>query len=86
MSEIINEKVSVITVYDSEKGVVIPKKIKWQNRIYTIDKIGYHHTLKEGRKLIHIFSVANASIALKLRFDSETLHWTLEEISDGIAS
>lgn len=86
MNEVINEKVSVITVFDRNKGVVIPQKIKWQGRIYTIEKIGYHHKMKEGRKLLHIFSVSNSSIAFRLRFDTETLHWTLEEVSDGCAN
>lgn len=86
MQETINEKVSVITVFDRNRGIVIPQKIKWQGRVYSIDKIGYHHKVKEGKKLIHIFSVANNSLAFRLRFDSENLHWTLEEISDGLTS
>ena len=86
MNEIINEKVAVITVFDPEKGVVIPAKIKWGRRIHSIDKVGYHHTVRCGRKLMHIFSVANDSLAFRLSLDTENLHWTLEEVSDGFAS
>ncbi len=86
MNEIINEKVSVITVYDRSRGTVIPQKIKWQGRIYDIGKIGYHHKVKEGNKLFHIFSVCNETIAFKLRLDTDTLQWVLEEVSDGFAS
>jgi len=85
MKEIINEKVSVVTVYNRMKGLVIPCKIKWQNRIYRIKKIGFHHTIREGRKLCHIFSVTDGNLDFRLKFDSETLHWTLEEVSDGLA-
>lgn len=86
MHNIINEKVSVVTVFDRNRGIVIPQKIKWQGRVYSIDRIGYHHKVKEGKKLIHIFSVANDSLFFRLRFDSENLHWTLAEVSDGLAS
>jgi hypothetical protein len=86
MQEIINEKVSVITVYDRNRGLVFPQKIKWQGRIYKPEKLGYYYKFREGRKLIHIFSVCNNSMHFKLRFDSENLHWTLEEVSDGIAN
>ncbi len=86
MQEIIQEKVSVLTVYDRSNGLVMPKKMKWQGRLYNIDKIGYHHKVKEGNKLIHIFSVCNQTLAFRLRLDTETLQWTLEEVSDGITS
>ena len=82
----INEKVSVITVYDRNKGTVVPQKVKWQGRVYDITKIGYHHKVKKGKKLLHIFSVSNDSIAFRLSFDVENLHWTLEEVSDGLVS
>jgi len=86
MQEIINEKVSVIMTYNQRNGLVKPEKIKWQGRIHTIETIGYHHKFHEGKKLIHIFSVADRCLAFRLRFDSDTLHWTLEEISDGTAN
>ena len=86
MNEKINEKISVVTVFDREKRIVLPKKIKWQGRVYTIDKIGYHPKVKQGKKLLHIFSVSNNSLAFRLELDTETLFWTLQEVSDGLAS
>ena len=86
MNEIINEKVGVLTIFDAKNGITLPKKVKWRNRIYLIEKIGYHHKVRDGRKLLHIFSVANTSIALKLCLDTENLHWILEEVSDGLTS
>ncbi|NTU73323.1 hypothetical protein HGB07_04105 [Candidatus Roizmanbacteria bacterium] len=86
MNEIINEKVSVITLYDRIKGSVMPVKIKWQGRTYAITKLGYHHKVTEGRTLIHIFSVSNEETAFKLRLDTNTLHWTLLEIYDELGS
>ena len=86
MNEMINEKVSVVSVYDRSAGITMPKKIKWQGRVYPIEKLGYHHKVREGRKLLHIFSVCNDALAFRLRLDTETLGWTLEEVSDGFAS
>ena len=77
MTEAVDEKV---TVGMSD----IPKWVKWKNRIYKIDKIGLHYTFREGRALFHIFSVSTNTLAMKLKLDTETLNWKLEEISDGI--
>jgi len=77
MTELINEKVEV--------GMSsTPKWVKWENRVHRIDKVGLHYTFREGRVLYHIFSVSTKTLAMKLRFDTETLNWRLEEVSDGL--
>lgn len=86
MLETINEKVSVVAIYNRYKGEVTPWRIRWGNRTYTITKIGFHHTIHEGQHLYHIFSVTDGAMAFRLKCDTETLHWTLEEVSDGLAS
>jgi hypothetical protein len=87
MSEIINEKVSVITVYERNTNCVTPYKIKWQDKTYKIKKVGLHYPVRMGRKLIHYFSVVTENnTSFKLRFDTENLHWTLEEIIDEFAN
>lgn len=83
MNEVINEKVSVVTIYDREKRTAVPYKLKWHGRVYKITNIGYHHTAREGRTLNHIFSVTDGNLAFRLRLDTETLSWTLEQVSDG---
>jgi predicted transcriptional regulator len=83
MNEIINEKVSVITKYDRMTGVNLPVKLLWQGRERRIIKLGFHHTKREGRKLLHIFTVTDGHLAYYLSLDTETLHWTLMEVSDG---
>jgi len=77
MTECINEKVDV--------GMSnFPKWVKWKNKVYKIEKVGFHHTFREGRVLYHIFSVITKTLFMKLKLDTETLNWRLEEISDGI--
>ncbi len=77
MAEAIDEKV---TVGMSD----FPKWVKWRARVHKIEKVGLHYTFREGRVLYHIFSVSTKTLAMKLRFDTETLGWRLEEVSDGI--
>jgi hypothetical protein len=61
-----------------------PKWVKWKDRIHKIEKVGLHHSFREGRVLYHIFSVSTKTLCMKLRLDTETLNWKLLEISDGI--
>lgn len=76
--------VSVEMTYDHKLRKVFPRCILWAGKIYPITKIGLHHTFCEGRILYHVFSVATKSIFFRLLLDSETLHWKLEEVSDGL--
>ena len=80
MQQIINEKISVITVYDRQKGLTIPKKIRWQDRNYDIVRLTYHHKINEGRTICHIFHVTDGNVDFRLKFDSNSLIWVLEEV------
>ncbi|OGG15472.1 hypothetical protein A3D77_06505 [Candidatus Gottesmanbacteria bacterium RIFCSPHIGHO2_02_FULL_39_11] len=80
----IHEPISVLTLYHHATHTVIPKKLQWKERTYHINKLGHHHTVKKGEKLIHIFSVCNETLAFRIAFDTQTLEWMLEEIEDGI--
>lgn len=84
MLEVIHEKISVVTVHDRQKHTVTPAKLKWQGRVYNITKIGYHNKIWEGRTRMHIFFVSTGAMDFKLAYDTETLDWTLEEVTDGL--
>ncbi len=86
MYELINEKVSVIAVYSREEGRVMPRKIRWQGRDYLIKRLTYYHRIRHGRLLLHIFHVTDGTTDFRLSLNSETLHWTLEEVSDGTSN
>ncbi len=60
-----------------------PKWVKWKNRVYKIDKIGLHHTFREGKILYHVFSVTAKSLFLRLKLNTENLSWRLEEVDDA---
>jgi hypothetical protein len=76
--------VSVSLSFDHTKRKVFPKWLTWDGRLYPIIKIGLHHTYREGRTLFHVFSVVSKTLFFRLVLNTETLHWRLEEISDGM--
>lgn len=86
MLEKINEPISVVSLYNRNGAVVLPAKVKWNGKVYRITKVGFHHKMKIGQTLQHIFSVTDGAMFFRLRLDTDTLHWFLEEVSDGLAS
>jgi hypothetical protein len=80
MPEQINETVSVNLL--SRTNGVIPWAFLWRGRMYKTKTIGFHHTMRQGRVLLHIFSVSDGATYFKLVFDTETLGWKLLEV-DG---
>lgn len=83
MIEKIHAPVSVITSYNHKTRKVSPKKVEWDGKIHEIIKVGMHHTFRSGRTLMHVFSVVSSTLFFKLVLNTDTLHWTLEEIADG---
>jgi hypothetical protein len=86
MIQKISAPVSVQLVYDHRLHTVSPRQILWDGQIIRIAKVGMHHTVREGRTLFHIFSVASNNLFFRLKLDTDTLFWTLEEIADGLAN
>jgi len=86
MTQKINEPVSVSLSFDSITKKVQPKGIVWKGKLYTITKVGLHHVYRQGRDLFHVFSVATPTLFFRLLLDANTLHWELEEISDGLSN
>lgn len=61
-----------------------PLIIYWHNREYSVLKVGLHHSVRVGRVLHHIYSVTTCDLFFRLNLNTETLAWTLEELSDGL--
>ncbi len=70
----ISEKVDVVLANST------PLSMHWRNRDYKITKVGLHHTYLEGKTLIHIFSCLSGTLFLKLKLNSKSLQWRLEEV------
>lgn len=85
MREKINEKVSVVMCFSATRRTALPYIIGWQNREYKVGKIGYHHTVRDGNTLHHIYELTDKenTLSFRLNLDTGNLHWTLEVVSDG---
>jgi hypothetical protein len=86
MIERVDEKVAVITSFNPGSGIVIPRRMEWRGKTYVMSKLGYHHSTRDGRHMFHIFAVSDGTTDFRLKLDTETLHWMLEEVSDGLAA
>jgi len=84
MIEKVSTPVSVSLVFDHVKRRVAPRWVLWEGKLYAVTKVGLHHTYREGRVLYHVFSVASKTLFFRLVMNTETLHWKLEEIADGL--
>ena len=86
MREKINEEVSVVMYYSARQRLAVPHLISWQNKEYPVGKIGYHHTIREGQTLHHIYELVDKqqSLWFRLNLDTSNLHWRLEAVSDGL--
>ena len=86
MIEKINEEVSVVSIYSARRKKAQPYMINWQNKDYKVGKIGYHHKIKNGSTLHHIYELADIDQVLwfRINLNTKNLHWVLEAVSDGI--
>ncbi|MBN1169303.1 hypothetical protein JXA63_05455 [Candidatus Woesebacteria bacterium] len=85
MIEKIDIPVSVSFTFDSQKRKVEPKALIWNGRLYGVKKVGLHHTFRKGRTLFHVFSVCSKSMFFRIVLNTDSLHWRLEQISDGLS-
>lgn len=83
MLERIDQKVDVVTISKQGQGIVVPIRLKWNQKIFTIRKIGLRHPVREGKTLYHIFTCTDGTMDFRLKYNTENLQWNLEEVSDG---
>lgn len=76
----INEPVNVWVFF--KQNLIQPFAFFWRNRQIKIDKINLVHTSKNGSNLFYHFSVSGGSNFYRLKFDSTSLKWFLEEIEE----
>jgi len=87
MRQKIDEEVSVVMYYSAKKKVALPHIMSWQSTEYDVGEIGYHHRVREGDVLHHIYEFVDKTSTywFRLNFNTASLHWTLETVSDGNA-
>ena len=82
MNQKVDVPVSVLLYFNAKERSVRPLKLLWDAREYSISKIGLHHTYYQGKTFFHVYSVIANNVFFKLIFDTNTLFWRLEEISN----
>ncbi len=83
MYERINERISAELVCDTIKGIIMPRRMRWQGRIFTMTSLAYHHKIRIGRTIVHVFHVTDGTMDFRISLNTDTLQWTLEEVADG---
>jgi hypothetical protein len=83
MLQKVDDPVSVDWLYDHTLRRPVIKTVGWNGRTYSITRLGLHHTYRTGRTLYHVFSIESPTLFFRLVFNTDNLHWTLEEIADG---
>lgn len=88
MRENINELVSVVCYFNASKRSFKPYLVCWHNKDYKIGEIGYHHEIRVGVVLHHIYECVDVdrTIWFRLNFNTLTLNWRLEVTSDGFTT
>jgi hypothetical protein len=84
MIQTIKTPISVKLVFDHKKRRVFPSELLWEGRAYKVKQVGLHYSYKNGTTLYHTFAVSCGELSFKLVFDTATLFWAVEEISDGL--
>jgi len=78
-----DEKVSMLTIFDKDRGKVVPYKMRWKNEDIIFKEVTYHHMTRQGRQILHVFHVTDGIMDFRLHLDTQNLHWKLMEVSDG---
>ena len=78
MFQRIDEKVDIIGLYT--KGHFLPKKMKWNGRVFPIDKITLVTEVRDGEVKKRLYSFVSGKDLYRLLFNRETEMWVLEEI------
>lgn len=67
-------------VFDHRARTVLIRQVTYDGRSYTCRRISYHFTERKGRTLMHVYCVEADGAFLKVVLDTDSLHWTLQEI------
>lgn len=81
MSEIIEEPIEVLASFSATQ--VIPRRFRWHGRTYTVERVTFVHTTRDGRSKLFHFSVTDGINYFKLCLNAETLTWRLSELDAG---
>lgn len=76
----VHEKISVEAKF-SIGGKLEVTSFIWKDKEYTVSEVTFVSKAYRGRDTVWLVHVATHSAAFKLRFDTDTLNWWLEEFT-----
>lgn len=79
MYEPIHEKIKVLVEFNNHRLKII--NFEWQGREHVVEQINLVTKARKGRELVWVYYVSNEAAAYKLRYDTESITWWLEEIT-----
>jgi hypothetical protein len=75
--------IQVIGTFQDRGGLTV-QKICQNGREYEIKKLGYHHSYRRGRTLIHVFSVVSDTMFFRLELDTESLNLEIVDTAENV--
>ncbi|MBU1133156.1 MAG: hypothetical protein ABIA11_04080 [Patescibacteria group bacterium] len=83
MIQKLSAPISVLSYFNHKKRKFSPLLVVWEGKEHKVSKIGYQHKFWSGNTLFHVFSVVCEGIFFKIKLNTQSLSWEIEEISDG---
>ncbi len=77
--ESIGDAVSVVALFEPPH-VFRPVRFRWNGRTCLVREVTYRWTSREGRTVLHHFSVTDGGTLYQLTFNAETLQWSLDAV------
>jgi hypothetical protein len=77
MHQELNDPIQVAVIFSNSQ--LRPVKFVWRQREYKIDQVNLSYNRFDGRSKIYYFAVSDGANYFKLRFDSNSLVWSLIE-------
>lgn len=77
--ETIHEKITVNATFNEELQLDV-NGFRWKDKIYKVDRVHMINRLNKGDKLVYFVSTSDEQGAYKLRFDTDSLQWWMEEV------
>lgn len=78
MYDKLHEKIQVTATFASN-GKAIIERFTWKNKDYPVTEVTLITKAYHGRDTVWMFHVVTPTAAFKLRFDTDTMNWWLEE-------
>ena len=85
MYEKIHEKIAVAATFEPGRRPQI-HLFTWKDRTHKIIRTTLVNKARRGREAIWLFHITTESMAFKIRLDTDTLTWWLEELTWDEAS